>query len=163
MASAQEAIGKSDKSDRAVEIDIDALLAPIAGDNPAGANLKYAGLYDEINEARREDEDLAQGEWKRERKIADWPRVVRLATEALTTRTKDLQVCAWLIEALVKTRGLDGLRDGLVTMRGLVEHHWDHLYPESDEGDLEARANAIASLERPVVLPKLPRALKDVP
>src|SRR5215510_5622949 len=157
------ALGVISKSDQAVEIDIDALLAPIPGDNPAGANLKYAGLYDEINEARREDEDLVQGEWRHERKIADWPRVVRLASEALATRTKDLQVCAWLLEALVKTRWLDGMRDGLITLRGLVERHWEHLYPEMDEGDLEARANAIASLERPAVLPKLPRALKDAP
>ena len=34
-------------------MDVAALLAPIPGDNPAGENLKYSGIYDEIREARR--------------------------------------------------------------------------------------------------------------
>jgi type VI secretion system protein ImpA len=159
MATAAEAVSRSSESS---VIDIEALLAPINGDNPAGVNLQYAGLYDEINEARREDEDLVQGEWKHDRKVADWQRVVSLASDALANRTKDLQVGAWLTEALVKTRGFEGLRDGLTIMRGLLERYWEDVYPEMEEGDLEGRANAIAWLERPVVLPKLPRALKDV-
>jgi type VI secretion system protein ImpA len=141
-------------------IDIEALIIPIAGDNPAGQNLQYSGLHDEIREARREDEDLEQGDWKHDRKAADWPRVIGLATEALATRTKDLQVGAWLAEALVKTNGFAGLRDGLRLMRALIEHFWDSVYPETDEGDLEARANAIAWIDRTLVLPK---AVKDVP
>ena len=158
MATAAEAMSHSFEPG---VTDIEALLAPIPGDNPAGVSLQYAGLYDEINEARREDEDLSQGEWKRDRKIADWRRVVTLTSDALTNRTKDLQVGAWLVEALVKTRGFEGLRDGFIIMRGLLERFWDGAYPEVDEGDLEGRANAIAWLERPVVLPKLPRAIKD--
>lgn len=141
-------------------INIDALLDPILGGNPAGENLQYAGLYDEIREARREDEDLSQGDWKRDRKVADWPRVITLATEALATRTKDLQVGAWLAEALVKTEGFAGLRDGLRLMSELVERFWDHLYPEIDEDDIEGRANALSWMDRPLVLPK---ALKEVP
>lgn len=141
-------------------IDIEALLASIPGDNPAGQNLQYSGLHDEIREARREDEDLEQGAWKHDRKSADWSRVIGLATEALAARTKDLQVAAWLAEALVKTNGFIGLRDGLRVMRGLLELFWDNVYPEIDEGDLEARANAVAWMDRPLVLPK---AVKDVP
>ena len=157
MASVAEAV----PSTRAGEgIDIEALLTPIPGDNPAGQNLQYSGLHDEIREARREDEDLEQGEWKHDRKAADWPRVIELATEALATRTKDLQVAAWLAEALVKTNGFIGLRDGLRVMRALLELFWDNLYPEIDEGDLEARANAVAWMDRLLVLPK---AVKDVP
>lgn len=160
MATAAEAVSESSQSKAA---DIEALLAPIPGDNPAGQNLQYSGLRDEIREARREDEDLEQGDWKHDRKAADWPRVVTLAAEALATQSKDLQIAAWLAEALVKTHGFTGLRDGLRIMRGLLERFWDNVYPEIDEGDLEARANAIASMERPLVLPKLPKAVKDVP
>lgn len=156
MATVAEAVSWSSGQ----AIDIEALLAPIPGDNPAGQNLQYAGLHDEIREARREDEDLEQGEWKRDLKAADWPRVIIQATEALTTRTKDLQVAAWLAEALVKTSGFAGLRDGLRVMRELLEQFWEHLYPEIDEGDMEARANAIAWMDRPLVLPK---AVRDVP
>jgi type VI secretion system ImpA family protein len=139
-------------------LDIEVLLKPIPGDNPAGESLMYSGLHDEIREARRAEDDFAQGEWKRETKVADWRRVEALAAEALATRTKDLQVCAWLAEALVKLHGFAGLRDGLRLMRGLHELYWDNLYPEEDEGDLEARANTISWMERQAAL-----ALKEVP
>jgi len=129
-------------------IDIEALLVPIPGDSPAGENLQYSGLHDEIREARRADDDLVQGDWKRDLKTSDWRQVLSLSTEALTDKTKDLQICAWLAEALVKLHGLSGLRDGLKLMRGLHEQFWDTIYPEIDEGDLDARANALAFLDR---------------
>lgn len=129
-------------------VDLETLLTPIAGDNPAGENLRYAGLHDEIREARRADDQLAQGEWRRENKLADWPRVVELASDALTTQTKDLRIGAWLAEALVEQYGFVGLRGGLKVMRGLQLNFWDDLYPESDEGDLDARANSLAWLDQ---------------
>jgi type VI secretion system protein ImpA len=128
--------------------DLEVLLRPIPGDNPAGENLQYAGLHDEIREARRSEDDLAQGDWKRDLKAADWNEVERLATEALTSRTKDLQVAAWLAEALVHLYGFVGLRDGLNLVCGLHERFWEHVYPEIDEGDIEARANSLAWMDR---------------
>jgi type VI secretion system protein ImpA len=139
-------------------VDLEALLAPIAGDNPAGENLRYAGLHDEIREARRADDQLAQGEWRRENKLADWPRVIELASEALATQTKDMRIGSWLAEALVEQHGLAGFRDGLKVMSGLQLNFWDELYPESDEGDLDARANSLAWLDQ-----QLSVALKRVP
>ena len=35
-------------------MDIDALMAPIPGDNPAGEDHRYSPVYDEIREARKE-------------------------------------------------------------------------------------------------------------
>ena len=78
----------------------DDLLNPIPGENPSGANLKYAPVYDQIKEARREEDDVEQGVWQRARKTADYPLVVKLASEALATKTKDVQVAAWLTEAI---------------------------------------------------------------
>ena len=129
-------------------IDIEALLSPIAGEKPAGESLQYDPVYDQIRDARRADDPLAQGDWQRELKVADWDEVVRLATDALTNRTKDLQICAWLGEALVKKHGFAGLRDGLALARGLHERFWDGLYPEMEDGDLEGRANAMALFDR---------------
>src|SRR5439155_783138 len=68
------------------------LLQPIPGSNPAGANLRYDPIYDKIKEARREEEDVDQGDWKRTRKVADWPLVIKLSGEALATKSKDLQI-----------------------------------------------------------------------
>ncbi|MGE5277568.1 MAG: type VI secretion system protein TssA [Acidobacteriota bacterium] len=132
----------------AAVIDVDAMLEPIPGENPAGENLQYSGLHDEIREARRAEEALAQGDWQRELKAADWDRVISLSRDALTQKTKDLQIAAWLTEALIQTAGFAGLRDGLKLARGLQEKFWDGVYPPVEDGDLEARANSLAWLDR---------------
>jgi type VI secretion system protein ImpA len=117
------------------------LLQPISGANPAGVTLRYDPMYDKIKEARREEEDVDQGDWKRPRKVADWPLVIKLASDALATRSKDLWIAAWLTEALLKQEGLGGgLRAGLGLLQGLLETFWDHLYPELEDGDAELRA-----------------------
>ncbi len=118
----------------------DDLLNPIPGDNPSGESLRYDPVYDKIKEARREDDDAPQGEWQRERKTADFKTVITLAGDALATRSKDLQLAAWLTEALLRQQGFSGLRQGLDLFRGLIENFWDTLYPEIDEGDLDFRA-----------------------
>jgi type VI secretion system protein ImpA len=139
-------------------IDVAALLAPIPGDSPAGESLQYSEVYDEIREARRADDTLSKGEWEHQPKVAEWPKVVDLATAALGTKTKDLQIAGWLVEALAYLHGFRGVRDGLKLVRGLHEQYWDSLYPEIDEGDLEARANAISAMDTRLEVP-----LKSVP
>jgi type VI secretion system protein ImpA len=141
-------------------IDEAALLKPISEDAPAGEYLVFDEVYQGIDEARRSDDRLARGHWQRKTlKSADWQMVSRLATEALATRTKDLQVAAWLMESLIKLHGFAGFRDGLRVMRGLHENFWDEAYPQIvlDEG-LEARAKIIEWLNR-----QLGVALMEVP
>jgi type VI secretion system protein ImpA len=139
-------------------VDFAALLAPIPGDNPAGESLRYAAAYDAIQEARRADDDLDQGVWVHETKAADWSTVIKIATEALGAKTKDLQLAAWLVEALVKRHGFPGLRDGLRVLRELQEHFWETLYPEIDDTDLEFRAAPLRWLNE-----KLPPSIKQIP
>src|SRR5262245_34089558 len=124
-------------------INFDSLLAPIPGEVPSGQALRYAPVYDGIKEARREDENLAQGDWKTEAKVADWDKVIAASTEALATKSKDLQLAAWLTEALTKREGWPGLRDGLRLLRELQEKFWPTLYPEVEDGDSEFRAAPI--------------------
>jgi type VI secretion system protein ImpA len=118
----------------------DELLVPIPGANPAGAELRYDPVYDKIKEARREDDDAPQGEWQTERKVADWPLVIKLAKDALAKKSKDLQLAVWLTEAMLRREGLAGLRAGLDLLDGMVEQYWDGLYPPIDDGDAEMRA-----------------------
>jgi type VI secretion system protein ImpA len=118
----------------------DDLLAPIPGENPAGVNLRYDPIYGRIKEARREDADVPQGEWQTALKTADWPAVVKLATESLSSRSKDLQIAAWLTEGLLQRDGFPGLREGLAVTLGLLENFWDNLYPEVEDDDIEMRA-----------------------
>jgi type VI secretion system protein ImpA len=128
-------------------INLETLLQPISEENPSGEYVRYSGLYDEIFEARRSDKDVPQGEWKTEVKFADFRKVISLAVPALEKDTKDLQITAWLSEALVKEHGFVGLRDSLRLVSGLQEIFWETLHPEVDEGDMEGRANAVAWME----------------
>jgi type VI secretion system protein ImpA len=140
----------------------DDLLNPIAGDNPAGADLRYDPVYEKIKEARREDDDAPQGEWQHARKVADWPLVIKLAGDALATRSKDLQLAAWLGEAMLRREGFGAFHATLDVTRGLLDKFWEHLYPEIEDGDLEMRAAPLdwigLKLDIPVKLAPLNRA-----
>jgi type VI secretion system protein ImpA len=118
----------------------DDLLNPIPGDNPSGENLRYAPVYDKIKEARRQDDDVPQGEWQHERKMADWPAVIKLTQEALATKSKDLQLAAWLTEAMLRREGFAGFRASVELIRNLIDTFWDTLYPEIEDDDVELRA-----------------------
>ena len=143
------------------------ILNPIPGDNPSGQNLRYAPVYDKIKEARREDDELNQGAWQAERKVADWVQVSKLCQDAIATQSKDLQLAVWLSEALLKREGIRGFCEGLKLCHGLLDKFWDTLYPELDEGDAEQRAapldwlgsvgGAISSIQLPIM------AVKSVP
>jgi len=127
-------------------IDLEALLTEIPGDNPAGQDLRYEGTYDTLQAHMREDDDLEQGDWQRETKAADWRAVIETATEALATKSKDLQIAAWLTRALGKRYGFAGLRDGFQLLRELEERFWDTLYPELEDGDAEFRTGPFEGL-----------------
>jgi type VI secretion system protein ImpA len=116
------------------------LLNPIAGDNPSGASLRYDPVYDQIKEARRQDDTGPQGDWQRERKVADYRQVVDLAGKSLAERSKDLQLAAWLTEGALYREKFAGLQQSLDLLRSLLEQFWDTLYPEIEDDDLEPRA-----------------------
>jgi type VI secretion system protein ImpA len=117
----------------------DDLLNPIEGPNPSGANLRYDPLYDKIKEARREEAQPPPGMTEQDRKVSDNGQVIKLTTDLLTNKTKDLQLAAWMTEAMLKQRGFGGLKDGLALCCGLVDRFWDTLYPEIEDGDAESR------------------------
>jgi type VI secretion system protein ImpA len=116
------------------------LLQPIAASKPGGDDIRYDPVFDQIKQARIEEDDLPTGDWSRARKTADYALVVRLATEVLSKRSKDLQVAVWLVEALLKREGFPGLKSGLELLTALLNDFWDHLYPEIEDDDLEYRA-----------------------
>jgi type VI secretion system protein ImpA len=119
----------------------DDLLNPIPGDVPSGANLRYDPVTDKIKEARREDLDVPQGDWKTALKTADYPAVIKMASDAIAKRGKDLQIAVWLVDALVRKEGFAVLAPSFQFLHDLLEQYWDTLYPPIDEdGDMEVRA-----------------------
>lgn len=138
-------------------LDFDRLLAPVSEEAPGGSelretpdgNTKYFEIKNARDQARQaERRILALGpadglddETRRERDEAsrtvrkNWPEVQRLAEEILTEKSKDLWVAAWLIEALVRSDGLAGLRDGFRLTRELAERFWDQIHPRPDDDE----------------------------
>ena len=114
---------------------VEELLQPITEGNPSGAYLRSDPVYGAIKEARREEESLNQGAWQRELKTADFPQVIALSTNALQKRTKDLQIAAWLTEALLRQEGFAGLAAGLNLLYGLLARFWESVYPPIEEDD----------------------------
>ncbi|QDA56259.1 type VI secretion system protein TssA [Thermomonas aquatica] len=126
-------------------IDVNELLAPIPGGDPAGSDASFSDQFDRIREARRADDPgLAQGEWQTELKVADWREAQSLAEDILLRTSKDLQAAVWLGEAAIARHGLEGARDGFDLLHGLLDQYWDGLYPRADDGDLEERASKLA-------------------
>lgn len=116
--------------------DLEALLAPISPDEPAGESLRYDPILDRIRELRRQDDPtLPQGVWRHELKKADWKGVEQEAADALRSRSKDLQIAGWLCEAWLRRDGLPGLVRGLDLVAGLCARYWESIYPRPDEPD----------------------------
>lgn len=134
----------------------DDLLNPVPGENPSGVSLRYERTYDQIKEARtEEDENIPSGDWQRTVKRADFALVIKLAGEALATKSKDLQLAAWLTEAHVKREGIGLIAPCFKLMQDLQEQFWNTLYPEIENGDagmrpvpIEWSANRIANILR---------------
>src|SRR4051794_40158680 len=122
-------------------LDFDALLAPLPGDAPAGRPVPF-DLRRQFEEGRKQVEAAPYGPAGGPREIipADWPGLVRLTREVLTTTSKDLMTAARLTEALTMAEGFAGLRDGLTLLRRLLAECWDRMHPDLEDGDLEVRA-----------------------
>ncbi|MFT4178622.1 MAG: type VI secretion system protein TssA [Thermomonas sp.] len=126
-------------------IDVNELLAPIPGSDPAGSDASFSDQFDRIREARRADDpNLDQGEWQTELKVADWREAQNLAEDILRNTSKDLQAAVWLAEAAISRYGLEGARDGFDLLTGLMDTYWENLHPRAEDGDLEERAGKLA-------------------
>jgi type VI secretion system protein ImpA len=133
--------------------DLEAILAPLAGEQPTGVDLRedYApnSIYFRLRDARagaRDAERQAETEGGDEGLPVLWRPVATLAITALKANSKDLEVATWLTEALVRIAGLPGLMAGASVIGGLVERYWDGIFPMPDEHGMETRVAAVAGL-----------------
>jgi type VI secretion system protein ImpA len=118
---------------------IELLLQDIPGPAPQGTDLKYSPEYDQIKEASREDLDLPQGVWVQDLKSANWSEVEKICLEILQTKSKDLQVASWLIEAWISLYNITGLKQGFNVLLQLSQKYWDTAFPVLDPQDFDFR------------------------
>ena len=133
-----------------------ALVQPIAGKSPTGMDLRestkinsYAQLQGVIKDDRRYQDKAGQ-----EGAPANWADVKQRAWHILESESKDLEVAVWLVRALVKTGGIDGLRDGLELLCGLHGQFAESLFPS----DADMRRSRLEWLDQ-----QLEQDLRETP
>ncbi|WP_040137845.1 type VI secretion system protein TssA [Azospirillum argentinense] len=134
-------------------LDLADILAPISAEAPTGPDLRldYADRapYRQLKDARqaaRAAERRQEAESDASAIPSEWRLIVDLAPSVLATQSKDLEVAAWLAEALLRTRGMAGLADGFAVLRGLVERYWPDLHPQPDEDGVETTVAPLTGL-----------------
>lgn len=126
-------------------IDIDQLAAPLPGDVPTGVDLREDdspdAIYRELKAARKRARDAERlmlapdpDRPPPDPKV-EWQFIHTNSRQVLLERSKDFEVLAWFIEAIVRDHGFAGLRDGLRLARKMTEDYWDGLFPPRDEED----------------------------
>lgn len=129
-------------------IDVEQLLSQIDADAPCGEDLEYDSAFAEMEKMAEGKPEQQFGSTIIPAEPPDW-RGVRKAALALFDRTRDLRVGVCLTRALLNTDGLPGFADGLALVEGLIERHWDSVYPQldpEDGNDPTLRVNTIVAL-----------------
>lgn len=132
-------------------IDIAALLAPISEEAPAGtdprADTSATSLYYRTKDARNAARSSERAAVDIDVPPPDeWDTVQATAAEILSGHAKDLEIAAWLVEALVRREGFSGLRDGLKVLTGIATTFWEGCFPELDEDGVEGKVSPVAGL-----------------
>jgi type VI secretion system protein ImpA len=134
-------------------LDLDALLQPISEDSPAGSDLRQDSSPTSLYQTIKAERAAARGAERKSVHDGDtteaddhWRKVLSLGPDILSSQSKDLEVASWLTEALIRRHGFQGLRDGFVLLRGLVQDYWDDLFPMPDEDGIETRVSPISGL-----------------
>src|SRR5262249_14386891 len=125
--------------------DLSVLLAPITVEAPTGTDLRKDKspnpLYHRLRDARaeaREAERAAETPRSPDDPApvasgqpiplpARWRIVRDLASEALSKHSKDLEIAAWLTEALVRSDGLIGFSSGTRLLAAPIWRSWCEL------------------------------------
>ena len=127
-------------------LDIDSLLAPLSEEDPVGADprqdFSVNSLFIKMKDARAEARRIERAidtDGDGPSPDPSWQIVLDSGIEILSTLGKDLEVSAWMVEALVRLHSFPGLLDGLKLSRGLIENYWDTIYPLPDDDGNEGR------------------------
>jgi type VI secretion system protein VasJ len=108
---------------------------PIREDDPCGIDMRYDPEFESLQaEIDKLTSPTSSGQ-------VDWARVAESATHILHARSKDLTVASYLAVALVCTRQIPGLDQGVHILKEMLETFWDNLYPPKKR--MRGRAGAI--------------------
>lgn len=78
--------------------------------------------------------------------LQDWQQIIDLSEEVLRSKSKDLDICAWYLEALLRVEHFKGLAHGFRLIAELCNRYWDKIYPLPDQEGIITRLSLLANL-----------------
>lgn len=127
---------------------VEDLLASLGDDAPCGADLEYDPAFLALEEAARGKPEQQFGDTVIPAEGPDWRAVSEQGLE-LARRTRDVRVAVLLARANARLKGVTAYASGIALIAGLLERHWEHVYPlldADDNNDPTMRLNALAPL-----------------
>jgi len=131
---------------------LEMLLMPVPGAAPTGIDLRRdssaRSLYFQLKDARtaaRASERAAEAAGEVGGLAAEWRTVFDIAQTSIAQHSKDLEIAAWLIEALARLEGFAGLELGFRLIETMVERHWPDLH-SIDRDDIVSKVSPLAGL-----------------
>jgi type VI secretion system protein ImpA len=127
-------------------LDPGVMLAEISPGNPCGDDVEYDPEFLELEQVVNGKPEAQYGQTVVAATPPDWKAAQALAL-SLLSRSHDLRVAGHLSRALLNRQGFPGFAEGLALIEGMLEQHWDHVYPQldpDDDNDPTARVNALA-------------------
>ncbi len=106
---------------------------PISQDQPTGTDVRFEPSYEELQaEVGKLSSLSGPGS-------VDWGKVIKLSSEVLAEKSKDLLAASYLSVALIYQKQMEGFAVGLKIYQDLLENFWERLFPAKMKG----RAGAV--------------------
>ena len=137
------------------DMNFDALLKPFEQDSAGGVDPRedfspqapYRALRTARNAARTTERAADADPSLEQTPPPEWRSVRQLGVKLLTETCKDVEVAAWLTEALVRAEGLAGLTAGAQLIAGLVRGFWEQgLLPKVESDGIADRVAPVEGL-----------------
>ncbi|WP_246703635.1 MULTISPECIES: type VI secretion system protein TssA [unclassified Rhizobium] len=103
----------------------------------------YYRIKDARNQARATERGISPGENISLSPL--WTDVSNLGLQIVSSKSKDLEVLAWLAEAELRLRGFEGLRDVYQAIASLLDKHWEKFHSVGAD-DIEERLAPLSGL-----------------
>ncbi len=108
---------------------------PVNPENPTGSDIRYEPDFEELQaEIDKLSSPTSSGS-------LDWQKIMKLSSDILAGKSKDLLVASYLAVALIHTQHIEGLLAGTIIYGDLLESFWENLFPPKKR--LRGRIGAI--------------------
>ncbi|MBX9703739.1 MAG: type VI secretion system protein TssA [Silvanigrellaceae bacterium] len=125
-----------------VELDFEALLAPISPEKLEGEPTDLVESFGRIKQIRSQNDQIYKDEFylTPEEQSQNWLEIQALCLDILQKHSKDLNVAGFLLEARLHLYDYDGLISGLSLFYELCQKYWEQVYPKISEEGLDGRS-----------------------